>query len=167
MELKNSPDHTTGNLRTTITGLEKSLEDRNSTIRHMQADILKNGHQPGDSSLGDAEIGERFAALSHSINDWVVTYFKRVHFSTVLSPDVSEVLQKAVPGYQRLAEEPRTKYLVVRAVIAEIINEAYANGDFVGSAAYSELRRGIDMDCELCLVSCLTRQIDNCISIQV
>ena len=155
MELKESPDRTIRDLQTTIAGLEKSLDNRDSTIRHAQAAALKNGHQFGDSSLGDAQVRDRFTALSHSINDWVLTYFKRVHLDKVQSPEVVEALQRAVPGYMKLIEEPRTRYLVVRAVIADILLEAFAHGQFLGGTMYRELKRGLDIDGKLCQVSCL------------
>ena len=150
MELKDSPDHTISKLKTTIAGLEKSLDNRDATIRRTQAAALKNGHQFGDSSLGDAQVRDRFTSLSHSINDWVLTYFKQVRLENVQFPDVAEALQRAVPGYKSVIEEPRIRYLVVRAVIAEILLEAFANGQFLGGAMYRELKRGLDVDGKLC-----------------
>ena len=156
IELKDSPERTIRSLQATIAGLEKNLTNRDSTIRHAQAAALKNGHQFGDSSLGDAQVRDRFTALSHSINDWVLTYFKRTRSDNVQFPDVAEALQRAVPEYKRLIEEPRTRYLVVRAVIANILLEAFANGQLLGGPMYRELKRGLDIDRKLCQVSRLT-----------
>ena len=146
VELKDSPNGNVADLRATIAGLEKSLENRDATIKRTQAAALKNGHQFGNSSLGDAEIRDRFTALSHSINDWVLTYFKGVRLDNIQNPDVAEALQKSVPGYQKLVQDPRTKYLVLRAVISDVLAEAFTSGQFVGSAAYAELKRGLDVD---------------------
>ena len=161
VELKDTPDRTIKDLQTTIIGLEKTIDDRNSTIRHTQAALLRNGHSPGESGLGDAQIRDRFTALSHSVNDWVLTYFQKARFDNVQSSDALGALQKAVPGYQRLIQEPRTKYLVVRAVIAEIVVEAFANGDFVGNAAYSALKQGVDTEGKLCHVPWPTCRVNN------
>lgn len=144
VELKETPDSTVRELKTTIIGLEKSIDDRDSKIRHAQATMLRLGHQFGDSGLADAQIRDRFAALSQSINDWVVSYFRSVRFQAIPPSDVLDVLQKAVCGYQGLIEDPRTRYLVVRAVVAEIIMEAFVDGELMGNEAYSELKRRID-----------------------
>lgn len=146
VELKESPDRSIRDLQNTIIGLEKTIDDRNSTIRHTQAALLRNGHSTGDAGLGDVQIRDRFTALSHSINDWVLTYFQKARFDNVQSPDAVAAFKKAVPGYQKLIQDPRTRYLAVRAVIAGIIVEAFANGDFIGSAAYSVLKQGVDVD---------------------
>ena len=148
-ELKELPDRTVSDLKSTIAELEGSLEDRDATIRRTQAVAFQNGRSFGDSSLGDAEFRDRFTALSHSINDWVLTYFKGTRLDNVQNPDVTEALRKSVPNYQRLIGDPRSRYLVLRAVISDIIVEAFSHGQFIGSAAYGELKREMEMDGKL------------------
>ena len=150
---KNSSDNPGRDSKATVMGLEKTLEDRNSTIRQMQVAMLKRGDRSGNSYLDDVQIQDRFALLSNSVNDWVLMYFKDFHFVTALPTNVAETLITAVPQYEILIQQPRTKYLVVRAVVSQVLLGAFSGDKFFESIAYSELKRGIDADSKPCDVS--------------
>ena len=142
-EIKRSPDEPITKLESTVGELEHSLRDRDAKMKSMQTALLKQGHKTDESRLDDRQLRDRFALLSQSITDWVLTYFKGLRSNSRMSAHTSNLFQKTVPSYSRLIQEPRTKYLVVRAVIAEIMMQAFANGDFFGSAAFSELQQEI------------------------
>ena len=107
----------------------------------MQAAMLKSGQRRDNLILDDVQIRDRFGALANSVNDWAITYFKDLEITGAMSKNVVAVLRKVVPQYQTLMRQPRTKYLVVRAIVAKILFEAFDNGDLLGSQAFSKLHQ--------------------------
>ena len=125
-----------------LENLESDVKNRDSKIRELQAALLKQGR--GEPDLDDKQIRDRFATLSQSINDWVMTYFKGQEFTDPMSPQTVDLLHKIAPAYLGLLRDPRMKYLVIRAVVMEHIAEAFTANEFIGSIPYNELAQGFN-----------------------
>ncbi|KAI9821959.1 MAG: hypothetical protein M1827_002541 [Pycnora praestabilis] len=146
-ETKNDPS--TANLHTQISNLESKIASQDAQLRTSQAALLRSGRNNvgttanNTPSLDDRTINERFQQLSKSINDWVLTYFKNIGPGLTNPPgELVELLQATQPTYVALLQNPRTKYLVVRGVVAQVLTEAWANGDFWGEGSgYASLEK--------------------------
>lgn len=132
------------------------MKSRDNKIRELQAALLKHGH--GGSDIDDRQIRTRFTALSQNINDWVMTYFKGQTFTNPSSSRTLGLLRKVAPSYDGLLQDPRLKYLVIRAVVMENITEAFAASEFVANIQFSELKQGFSRYGE----SVLIRTINGC-----
>jgi len=93
--------------------------------------------------LSDKQVSQRFVRISKEINDWVFTHFKSIHPGVVPAAEVDVTLQAAFPNYGSLLQNSRTKYLVLRGLVAEVIFQAFSTGEFFGSPAFSELRQSV------------------------
>lgn len=124
------------------------LEDRDSTIRQLQAALLKRGQQRGEAVLDNVQLRNRFGALANNINDWVVTYFKDSVATTAMPPSVVEKTKQVIPQYQKMMQQSRTKYLVLRAIAAQILLKNFDNGSLVGNADFVEIRKQLIQDGE-------------------
>lgn len=116
------------------------MKSRDNKIRELQAALLKQGR--GISDLDERQVRTRFTALSQNINDWVMTYFKGQNFVSPTSSRAVGLLRRIAPSYERLLQDPRTKYLVVRAVVMEIITEAFMANEFIANIPFNELKQG-------------------------
>ena len=125
-----------------LENLESDVKNRDNKILELQAALLKQGR--GEPDIDDRQIRDRYATLSQSINDWVMTYFKGQDFTSPTSPGTVGLLQKVAPAYQRLLRDPRMKYLVIRAVVIENIAEAFTANEFIGSIPFNELAQGFN-----------------------
>ena len=96
--------------------------------------------------LDNVQLRNQFGALANSINDWVVTYFKDSMATTAISPIVAEKMMQIIPQYQKMMQQSRTKYLVVRAVVAQVLFENFNNGSLVGSSDYTRMRKELIQD---------------------
>ena len=135
-----------------ITALETQLHQKESQLKESQEALLQHGRRAGAAGLDDKQIHQRFASLSKNINDWVVTYFKTIRPGVAPSRDVEGAVQAAFPNYGALLQNSRTKYLVFRGLVAEVIFQAFATGELLGNPAFSELRQAITMNCRIASV---------------
>ena len=92
-------------------------------------------------------MNERFARISSSINDWTLTHFKNFQPHSSYTPEVANLLQRTQPNYSALLGDSRTKYLVIRALAAEVIVQAFNSGELIGNVAYLELKNSIEARC--------------------
>ena len=115
------------------------MRERDAQIRDTQALLLAQGRGNNESQLDDRQLQKDFTKVSQSIADWVLTYFKG--FSAAMSPtsETTKLLQTCIPSYQSLSHDSRKKFLVLRALVAELLVEAFDSGEFVGSAPYLDL----------------------------
>ena len=149
-ELKATQDNpaTIATLENTVNGLETQLHQKNTQLRESQAALLQHGRRSGVQGLNDRQLNERFARLSKSINDWVVTHFKTIRPGVIPVPDVENTVRSVFPNYGIFLQDPRTKYLVIRGLIAEIIVQAYATGELLGNEAFMELKQAVASSCK-------------------
>ncbi|MCJ1247788.1 hypothetical protein MMC30_005003 [Trapelia coarctata] len=147
-ESKAAPDSSlvAANYETTINGLETQLQKKDAQLKESQAALLQHGRRAGVAGLDDKQIHQRFAGLAKSINDWAVTHFKTIHPGVVPSRDVEATVQAVFPNYSVLLQTSRTKYLVLRGLVAEVIFQAFATGELLGNPAFSELNQTIAMN---------------------
>lgn len=148
-ESKNPQDSSlvASNYETRINGLETQLREKDAHLKESQAALLRHGRRAGVAGLDDRQINQRFASLAKSINDWVVTHFKTIRPGVLPSRDVEAAVQAAFPNYAVLLQTSRTKYLVLRGLVAEVIFQAFATGELLGNPAFSELNQAIAMNC--------------------
>ena len=118
-------------------------------MRESQAALLQHGRRAGVAGLDDKQINQRFAGLAKSINDWVVTHFKTIRPAVVPSRDVEATIQAVFPNYAVLLQTSRTKYLVLRGLVADVLFQSFATGELVGNPAFSELNQTIAMNCKI------------------
>ena len=116
------------------------MQSRDNKIRELQAALLKQGR--GESDIDDRQVRTRFTALSQNINDWVMTYFKGQTFTSPTSSRTLELLRRVAPSYDRLLQDPRMKYLVIRAVVMENITAAFMASEFIANIPFNELKQG-------------------------
>lgn len=57
--------------------------------------------------------------------------------------EVVAILQRSQPNHAALLREPRTKYLVIRSLVAEVIVQAFTTEEILGIPAFSELKQAI------------------------
>lgn len=75
--------------------------------------------------------------------------------------EVLAILQRSQPNYASLLREPRTKYLVIRSLVAEIIVQAFSTEEFLGIPAFSELKQGIGATGKLLVVAINLQRISS------
>ena len=120
--------------------MESDIKSRDDKIRELQAALLRQGR--GGSDIDDRQVRNRVAALSQNINDWVMTYFKGQDFVRPTSSRTVGLLRRIAPSYESLLQDPRMKYLVVRAVVMENITEAFMANEFIANIPFNELKQG-------------------------
>ena len=146
-ETKTVPNSPGNGLEITVASLETQLHERTAQLQRAQASLLKQGHRLDEHAIDDRQIHERFSQLSKSINDWVVAHFK------TLGPEISAtaksllLLKESQPNYAMLLRSPRTKYLVIRGLVGDIILEAFTTGELLGSPAFCEIKKAIEAEC--------------------
>ena len=128
--------------------LETQLHEKNTQLQSAQASLLKQGHRLDEYAVADRQIHERFSQLSKGINDWVVAHFKTLGPEIIATPESLILLKESQPNYAMLLRSPRTKYLVIRGLIGEIILGAFTTGELLGSPAFCEIKKAIEGRCE-------------------
>ncbi|KAI9759751.1 MAG: Transmembrane protein 63C [Chaenotheca gracillima] len=127
----------------TISELKASLHEKDAQLRESQAAMMqraRKGSKPQGPSLGDKEVSNRFRQLSKAINDWVLTYFKGVTSAPQMTPELKSMMARNKVNALSLLGDSRTKYLVVRLVVAEMLTDAINSGVLLGTT-YTNLAR--------------------------
>ena len=141
---KSLHDSPSAGFDSTIASLETQLHEKNTQLQQTQALLLQQGRRTGVSNLDDRQVHERFSRLCKAINDWVVTHFKNIRSDISPGPDVMPLLSDSQPNYVMLLQNPRTKYLVLGGLVADVIVQAFDTGELLGSPAFSELKQAIE-----------------------
>ena len=143
--------------RAQIVALERQLHDRDNQLRTNQAALLQQGRSVASDTLDDRQVSQRFAQVNKSIRDWVVGNFKSIPGNLNVSRDTATFLQRTQPNYRAMLEDPRTKYIVLRSLVAEVLVQAFKSGELLGSPAYSELDAWVKEDGKVSLMSLVKR----------
>lgn len=88
----------------------------------------------GVSDLSDRDIHAKFAELSRSIRDWIMTFFKDAGGASEMAP---------------LMRDSRTRFLVMRGHVGEILAEAFATGELLGNDDFAHMRSSLGVRGEL------------------
>ena len=149
-ELKAAQDNPTtiANLEHNVNDLETQLHQKDAQLRESQAALLQYGRQAGPQGLNDRQLHEMFARLSKIINDWVVTHFKTIRPGVLPAPEVQNTVRSVFPNYGVFLQDPRTKYLVIRGLVAEILVQTFATGELLGNEAFMELKQAVASSCK-------------------
>ncbi|KAL9116529.1 MAG: hypothetical protein Q9187_006945 [Circinaria calcarea] len=142
-ELKAAHNSPATSLESQINSLETQLHERDAQLRDSQAALFQRSRGAGVSGLDDKQVNERFLRLSKSINDWVISNFKAMRPGNSPVQEVLAILQRSQPNHAALLREPRTKYLVIRSLVAEVIVQAFTTEELLGIPAFSELKQAI------------------------
>ena len=129
------------NMESIINGLQKQLQQKESQLQNSQAALIQIRHQSGRSSLDDKQVHQRFAQLSKSINDWVLSHFKVLRQGVIPTAEVGSIAAKVSSEYGMLLQDPRGKYLVIRGIVAAIMFQSFSTGELLGQPAFSELKQ--------------------------
>lgn len=132
----------------TIGALRAQLQQKDIQLRDSHAALLERSRRAGGFSLDDRQVNERFSRLSKSINDWVVTHFKSLPLEVSPSPEIDSLLKRSRQNYVMLLKNPRTKFPVLRGIVADIIVPAITSGELLGTPAFLELKRGLEAICK-------------------
>ncbi|MCJ1431332.1 hypothetical protein MMC27_000683 [Xylographa pallens] len=127
-----------------ISGLQKQLQQKELQLQNSQVVLLQHRRQGDGSSLDDKQVNQRFARLSQSINDWVLTHFKNIRHGAILRAEVEGLAVQVSPDYSTLLQDPRGKYLVVRGIVAMILLRSFTTGELLGQPAFSELKQLVE-----------------------
>ena len=147
-ETKTVPSSPGNGLESTIATLETQLHEKNTQLQKAQASLLRQGHRLDEYAIDDRRIHERFSQLSKSINDWVVAHFKTLGPEISATPESLFLLRESQPNYAMLLRSPRTKYLVIRGFVGDIILGAFTTGELLGSPAFCEIKKAIEAKCK-------------------
>ena len=130
-------------LKETLLDGENDLSASQASAHELQPMPISSSHRVVGSDLSDKQIHGKFAELSRSINDWTITYFKEFRQPSSLPADTLEMLQRNQPNYGAFLKNPRTKYLVLRALVADILLECFTSGELIGTEDFSHMRDSI------------------------
>jgi hypothetical protein len=111
--------------------LATALQARERQIESLRSDLLNPQHS-GPGALDDNKIAARFASVDQNIKDWIINHFSSGEQRIAPSPELREILIAQVPMFDRLLQQTKTKTLVLRAVVASILQRAFDNGEFLG-----------------------------------
>ena len=125
----------------TLASLQLELSAKNAELRQAQSALLDSGKRTGPAGLDDKYVNGQFAKLNKDINDWVLTHFKHAKSALVpgLSPDVEVLLTMKHPNYTKMLQDSRTRYILLRAIAADILLDAFVSGEILGREDFSRM----------------------------
>jgi hypothetical protein len=110
-----------------IVQLERSLNRSDARLKETQAALLAQGRRSGSQTLDDQTVHDRFATLNRRINEWVLTHLKHGRPAHVMT-----YLKNTHPEYKQLLNNNQTRYLLLRAIVGDLLAEAFKTGDIIG-----------------------------------
>ena len=125
-------------LKNKIVDLERSNAGKDSELRTAQASLLAASGQKDSiiSTLDEKEIHHRFADLNRNISDYVLTHFKNAQPATRIPRDVLDSVGGICPKYSQLMQDSRSRFLLLRAVIAEYLVEQFQDFRILGDERF-------------------------------
>ncbi|KAK6356284.1 hypothetical protein TWF718_000652 [Orbilia javanica] len=115
-----------------IESLQSQLADANRRLTSVQGTLLAAGQKP--QTKDDNSLSRDYTQLSTDVVGWASNYFKASSDSINLTTELYEFLTEHIPSYQALLTTGKTKQLVVRAIVSEVLQESFENGAFFGNA---------------------------------
>lgn len=125
----------------------------NNKISDLQASLLRAGHRKQTKS--DNALSREWHQLANETKTWAIEYFTHKSKNIDLSQELYQTLQDIAPDYQELLKSKKSKVMVVRAVVAYVLQESFANMEFsVGDASLAKLYEWVLESCKLsCMMS--------------
>ena len=93
--------------------------------------------------MDDKTVHGHFAKLNKDIADWVLTYFKNSRQAPSPPRELTSALIKTQPNHSYLMQESRTRYLVLRAIAADILADAMNSGQLFGNDEYARTKESM------------------------
>ncbi|KAK6515361.1 hypothetical protein TWF506_007702 [Arthrobotrys conoides] len=115
-----------------IETLQSQLADANRRLTSVQGTLLAAGQKP--QTKDDNSLSREYTQLSTDVVGWAGNYFKASSDPINLTTELYEFLTEHVPSYQSLLTSGKTKQLVVRAIVSQVLQESFENGAFFGNA---------------------------------
>ena len=125
--------------------LEAELKAQDIELRRAQSALLSSKKRPSIPRVDDKCVHGQFAKLNQEINDWVLTHFKHVRPIPIGEslPELDAVVVANQSTYFCMLQESRTRFLLLRAVVADIIVEAFICDELLGSEEFTRMSKGI------------------------
>ncbi|KAJ6259242.1 hypothetical protein Dda_6141 [Drechslerella dactyloides] len=115
-----------------IEALQTQLADANKRLTAVQGSLLAAGQKP--QTKDDTSLSREYTQINTDIVGWAGNYFKASSDPINLTTELYEFLTEHVPNYQSLLTSGKSKQLVVRAIVSQVLQESFENGAFFGSA---------------------------------
>ncbi|KAK6499735.1 hypothetical protein TWF481_010092 [Arthrobotrys musiformis] len=115
-----------------IETLQSQLADANRRLTSVQGSLLAAGQK--QQTKDDNSLSREYTQLGTDVVGWVGNYFKASSDPINLTTELYEFLTEHIPSYQALLTSGKTKQLVVRAIVSEVLQESFENGAFFGNA---------------------------------
>ncbi|KAF3177012.1 hypothetical protein TWF788_007859 [Orbilia oligospora] len=115
-----------------IETLQSQLADANRRLTSVQGSLLAAGQKP--QTKDDNSLSREYTQLGTDVVGWAGNYFKASSDPINLTTELYEFLTEHVPSYQSLLTSGKTKQLVVRAIVSEVLQESFETGAFFGNA---------------------------------
>ncbi|EWC45333.1 hypothetical protein DRE_00732 [Drechslerella stenobrocha 248] len=115
-----------------IESLQAQLGDANKRLTAVQGTLLAAGQKP--QTKDDNTVAREYAQIGTDIVGWAGNYFKASSDPINLTTELYEFLTEHVPSYQALLSNGKSKQLVVRAIVSQVLQESFENGAFFGNA---------------------------------
>jgi hypothetical protein len=117
---------------------------KNSHNDHGQSQFIESGiATTALAILDDKTVNTRFSRLNKEIADWILTHFKNSRPAHSPPRELTSVLIKTQPNYAYLMQENRTRYLVLRAITADILCEAMRDGQLFSNNEYTKMKDNV------------------------
>ena len=131
-------------LKDKVANLQDDLHSKDANLREAQGALLASGHgASGVAVMDDKTVHGQFSRMNKDIADWVLTHFKNSRPAASPPSEVTSTLIRTQPNYQFLMQESRTRFLVLRAVVADMLAEAMASGAIYGNEDFARMRESV------------------------
>ena len=131
-------------LKDKVASLQDDLNAKDASLRETQAGLLASGRGfSGPPAIDDKSVHNQFSRLNKDIADWVLTHFKSSRPAASPPRELTSTLIRTQPNYSYLMQETRTRFLILRAIAADIIAEAMNNGTLFGNDEYTRMRESL------------------------
>ena len=131
-------------LKDKVGQLQNDLNTRDADLRQVQAGPIVYGREFSAAPVMDDKTAHNhFSRLNNDIQGWVLTHFKNSRPAASPPRELTSTLIRNQPNYQYLMQEPRTRFLILRAIVAENLIEVVNKGIFYGNTEYTQMQENV------------------------
>ncbi|KAI9892502.1 MAG: hypothetical protein M1814_001459 [Vezdaea aestivalis] len=125
-------------LQATVSDLQRQLEDQDRKLNDARAALVKSARSTGaGDTIDDRTLNSRFVQLSRHIQDLVFSQFTGGQGNFSLTPDLKRYMSN-VNNYSELLHESKTRYLLIRSIIAQTLVDSWKSGELL-SVSYARM----------------------------